>query len=252
MRVGLLFDSTQCIGCGACADACKEENGLAGKPEPALSAYTWSTLEDHDGVFARRLCMHCLDPTCASVCPVGALKGTPEGAVAYDSSLCIGCRYCMMACPFEIPKYQWDRAVPVVGKCVLCHDRLKAGQAPACAEVCPAGATVFGPRAELLAEARSRLAAEPDKYVPHVYGEHEAGGTSGLMLSSVPFGELGFKTDVPRAPLPILTWQVLSKVPDFTAVAAAFLFGIHWITHRREEVAAAEAAPARPEKEPAP
>jgi formate dehydrogenase iron-sulfur subunit len=194
--------------------------------------------------------MHCLDPTCASVCPVGALRGTPEGAVAYDASLCIGCRYCMMACPFEVPKYQWDRAVPIVGKCVLCHDRLKQGQTPACAEVCPAGATIFGERDVLLDEAKKRIAAEPEKYVAHVYGEHEAGGTSVLMLSGVPFEALGYKTDVPKAPLPMLTWQVLSRVPDFTAVAAAFLYGIHWITHRREEVAAFEAGGATPAREP--
>lgn len=242
MSVGLLFDSTLCIGCGACATACKEENKLPGDVEPRLTAYTWTLVDGQEGAFARRLCMHCLDPTCVSVCPVAALQRSAEGAVVYDASRCIGCRYCMMACPFDVPKYQWDRVVPIVGKCVLCHERLAAGRAPACAEACPTGATLFGERPTLLAEADARLSAEPQKYVPHVYGKQEAGGTSVLLLSAVPFETLGYRMNVPRAPLPMLTWDVLSKVPDFVGVVGAALFGVHWITHRREEVAAAAAA----------
>jgi formate dehydrogenase iron-sulfur subunit len=243
MSAGLLFDSTMCIGCGACAAACKEVNGLPEEVEPRLTAYTWTVVEAHDGAYARRLCMHCLDPTCASVCPVAALERSPQGAVTYDATRCIGCRYCMMACPFEIPKYQWDRAVPVVGKCVLCQSRLAAAGVPACAEACPTGATLFGERDALLAEAKSRQSAEPGKYVPQIYGEQEAGGTSVLLLAAVPFTSLGYKADVPRAPLPMLTWQVLSKVPDFVTVAAGLLYGVHWITRRRDEVAAAGPPP---------
>jgi formate dehydrogenase iron-sulfur subunit len=245
MGVGLLFDSTRCIGCGACAAACKEENGLPEAIDPQLTAYTWSVLEDHDGTFARRLCMHCLDPTCVSVCPVAALQRSPEGAVVYDAARCIGCRYCMMACPFGVPKYQWDRAVPVVGKCVLCPTRVAAGRPTACAEACPTGATLFGDRAALLEEAHQRLRASPSSYVPHVYGEDEAGGTSVLFLSAVPFERLGFNVDLPPGPLPMLTWQVLSKVPDFVVLAGAALFGLKWITDRRDEVRAHER-----EKEP--
>jgi formate dehydrogenase iron-sulfur subunit len=234
--IGLLFDSTRCIGCGACAAACKEENGLPAEVEPQLTAYTWSVLEDHEGTYMRRLCMHCLDPTCVSVCPVAALRRSETGAVVYDAARCIGCRYCMMACPFDVPKYQWDRAVPVVGKCNLCTSRLDAGRPTACTEACPTGATLFGERGALLQEAHERLRADPAKYVPHVYGESEAGGTSVLLLSAVPFEKVGFAASVPRGRLPLLTWQVLSKVPDFAVLAGAALLGLKWITDRRDEV----------------
>ncbi len=240
MSVGLLFDSTKCIGCGGCTAACKEQNNLPLPIEPVTTAYTWTIVEKRDGAFVRRLCMHCLEPTCVSVCPVGALQKSASGGVVYDAGKCIGCRYCIMACPFGVPKYQWDRAIPVVGKCVLCPDRVKAGLATACATVCPTGATLFGDRDALAREARARIDAEPAKYVDHVYGLEEAGGTSVLMLSGVPFERLGMKTDVPRQPLPLLTWQILSKVPDFVILAGAFLFGLHWITHRRDEVRQAE------------
>ena len=242
MSAGLLFDSTRCIDCGACSAACKEQNALPLPVEPKTTAYTWTTVEQLGGVNVRRLCMHCLDPTCVSVCPVGALSRTAEGAVVYDAKLCIGCRYCIMACPFGVPKYQWDSPVPVVGKCILCSDRVGAGQPTACAAACPTGATLFGERDALLAEAHARIGAEPGQYAPEVYGEKEAGGTSVLMLSSVPFDALGMSVP-PQQPLPMLTWRVLSGIPDFVAVAASLLFGIHWITHRREEVAAAEGAP---------
>jgi formate dehydrogenase iron-sulfur subunit len=248
VTAGLLFDSTRCVGCGACSAACKEQNGLPLPVEPKTTAYTWTVVEERAGVNVRRLCFHCLDPTCASVCPVGALKKTLEGPVTYDGERCIGCRYCIMACPFGVPKYQWDSPVPVVAKCVLCISRVRAGQPTACASVCPTGATLFGDRDELIREARRRIQQDPAGYVDHVYGVDEAGGTSVLMLSKVPFEALGLKTDLPRQPLPLLTWQVLSKVPDFVAVAAAFLYGLHWITRRREEVALAEAAPPAEEK----
>jgi formate dehydrogenase iron-sulfur subunit len=238
VTVGLLFDSTLCIGCGACAAACKEENALPSAIDDRLTAYTWSVVEEHGGAFVRRLCMHCLDPTCASVCPVAALQRSPDGAVVYNATRCIGCRYCMMACPFEVPKYQWDRAVPIVGKCTLCPTRLAAGRPPACAEACPTGATVFGERATLLEQAQQRRRDEPARYVPSIYGEHEAGGTSVLLLSGVPFARLGYNTNVPRAPLPMLTWQVLSKVPDFVVLTGAALFGLKWITARRDELRA--------------
>jgi formate dehydrogenase iron-sulfur subunit len=240
MSVGLLFDATHCIGCEACSAACKEQNGLPLPVEPATTAYTWTVVESRAGLHLRRMCMHCLEPTCASVCPVGALAKTPEGPVTYDARKCIGCRYCIMACPFGVPKYQWDRAVPVVGKCLMCADRVRAGQATACATVCPTGATLFGERDALVATARARIAEQPDFYVDHVYGLEEAGGTSVLMLSSVPFEDLGLATRLPRQPLPLLTWEVLSKVPDFVALAGGLLYGLFWITKRREEVAAFE------------
>jgi formate dehydrogenase iron-sulfur subunit len=248
MSAGLLFDSTRCIGCGACSAACKEANGLPLPIESRTTAYTWTVVEQIDGVHVRRLCFHCKQPTCVSVCPVSALIKTKEGPVVYDADRCIGCRYCIMACPFGVPKYQWDRAVPVVGKCILCAGRVAQGQPTACAAVCPTGATLFGDRDTLAQEARRRIREAPGSYVDHVYGLSEAGGTSVLMLAGVPFERLGMKTDVPHQPLPLLTWQVLSKIPSFVAVFGVLLFGIHWITQRREEVRAHEAAEAEHER----
>mgnify|MGYP001286486624 FL=1 len=170
MSVGLLVDTTRCVGCQACSAACKEQNHLPPHIESETTAYTWTTVESHAGVHVRRLCFHCLTPTCASVCPVGALAKTPNGPVVYDATKCIGCRYCIMACPFGVPKYQWDTAVPVVGKCILCSKRVEAGLPTACASVCPTGATLFGERDALLSEARSRIEQSPVLYVNHVYG----------------------------------------------------------------------------------
>jgi formate dehydrogenase iron-sulfur subunit len=242
MVVGLLFDTTRCIGCGACASACKEQNKLPGPVEDHLTAYTWTTVQPREGVNVRQLCMHCEVPTCASVCPVGALHKTPEGPVVYDAGKCIGCRYCIQACPFDVPKYQWDRPVPVVGKCILCADRVKEGRQTACAEACPVEATVFGKREDLIWDARNRIRKEPDKYVNHIYGLQEIGGTSVLMMSSVPFKQLGLKTSLPNEPPAMQTWQVLSKIPDFVGVWAVFLYGVYWITDRRETVARVEQA----------
>ena len=245
MKGAILFDSTKCIGCEACVAACKEKNNLPAMIDPKLTAYTWTVVEQHNTAFIRRLCMHCESPTCASVCPVEAFRKEPSGPVIYDASRCIGCRYCIMACPFDVPKYQWDRAVPIVQKCDMCADRIKAGQQPACAAVCPTGATIFGDRDEMIQEARARLEAAPKAYVPKIYGLEEVGGTSVLMLSSVPFASLGIRPDLPLTPLPALTWKALSKVPDIVGVGGALLYGIWWITNRRirvQEALAQEAA----------
>jgi formate dehydrogenase iron-sulfur subunit len=236
MSRGLLLDTTRCIGCGACTAACKEQNGLPLPIEEQTTAYTWTVVEQRQGVNVRRMCMHCLDPTCVSVCPVGAMRKTESGPVVYDAERCIGCRYCIMACPFGVPKYQWDRAVPVVGKCVMCASRVEAGKPTACAAVCPTGATLFGERDDLIREARARITAEPGRYVDHLYGLEEAGGTSVLVLSSVPFGQLGFRDDLPPAALPLLTWRALSRVPDVVLLGGTLLYGIHWLTRRRELV----------------
>jgi formate dehydrogenase iron-sulfur subunit len=244
---GLLIDITRCIGCRACASACKESHGFPGDgTETELDAVTYTVVLDKgEDRYLRRMCMHCVDPSCASACPVGAFQKTALGPVTYEAAKCLGCRYCMVACPFGVPKYEWRSAAPVVRKCDLCADRLASGQVPACVEACPAEATVEGPREELLAEAHRRIAENPGQYHPVVYGEHEVGGTSVLFLSPVPFEALGFKT-LGHEPLPNLTWAALQKVPGVLSIGGAGLFAVWWITHRRDEVAQAAARAASP------
>ncbi len=239
----LLVDIKRCIGCRACVSACKKAHALPGDDgATTLSATALTALVDvSEDVHVRKLCMHCTAPSCASVCPGGALKMTKAGPVTYDSRVCLGCRYCMVACPWSVPRYEWNAAVPSVRKCDLCVDRLAQGKVPACVEACPAEATITGTRAELLAEARRRIAEDPTGYVHHVYGESEAGGTSVLFLSPVPFASLGFRDGLPDTPMPSLTWQALEKVPGVVTIGGSALFAIWWITHRREEVALAAA-----------
>lgn len=238
----LLFDVTRCIGCHACSQACKESHGFEGTGEETeLDATTYTVLLDKgDDRYLRRLCMHCADPSCASACPVGAFTKTGLGPVVYDGSRCLGCRYCMVACPFNVPRYEWSKPVPVVRKCDGCFERQQQGLPNACAEACPAEATVAGTREELLAEARRRMEESPEAYHPEIYGEHEVGGTNVLVLSPVPFEELGMKVGLGNEPLPNLTWAALSKIPGIVATGAVSLSAVYWITHRREKVAAAE------------
>jgi formate dehydrogenase iron-sulfur subunit len=249
-KPALLIDLTRCIGCEACVWACKESNGLPREEGVGkLSAATWSALERHGDVAVRRQCMHCLEPACASVCPVGALYKTAEGPVVYDENRCIGCRYCMVGCPFGVPKYEWSSPLPKVKKCLFCFEnRLAQGRQPACAEACPTGATLFGDRDALLEEAQRRLAAEPGRYVPRIYGQHEAGGTSMLYLSSVPFEELGFKTQLSTGSYPGLSWEVLSKLPNVVSVGGVLLAGIWWITGRRDTLEQARRGQITPEQ----
>jgi formate dehydrogenase iron-sulfur subunit len=235
---GLLIDTTKCIGCQACALACKEANGLPGtEPEKELSATAYTVVKQKGDVYYRRLCMHCNDPSCKSVCPVGAFEKTPEGAVIYHAYKCIGCRYCMQACPFSVPTYEWKKRAPKVRKCILCYERLKEGKITACAEACPTGATTFGDREELLQEARKRIQENPGQYIDHIYGEKEVGGTSVFFLSSVPFTEFGFPANLPEDSLPKLTWAALKKVPSVIIFGGAFLYGVWWIIDRRMELA---------------
>ena len=244
MSKAILYDSTMCIGCRACEQSCALRWNLPWNEtvasEERLSAHKLTTITTHDGRYSRRLCMHCTDPTCVSVCPVGALRKTAFGPVVYDADKCMGCRYCMTACPFQVPVYEWNNRVPRVRKCDMCRDRQAAGKQTACAEGCPTGATSCGERDALIAEARRRIAASPNDYYPRIYGLKEVGGTSVLMLSAVPFEQLGLRTDLPGQPLPGLTWAALSHVPDVVSVGGVLLGGIWWITHRREEVARAE------------
>jgi formate dehydrogenase iron-sulfur subunit len=153
----------------------------------------------------------------------------------------MGCRYCIMACPFNVPRYEWDKAVPSVRKCDMCYDRVKQGKETACAEACPYGATIFGTRDELLEEAHTRIKDAPDEYYPHVYGEDELGGTSVLFLAPAKVAMLGYDK-FGNDPLPALTWKMLSKIPGFLVMGGAALSAFWWITRRRDEVALYEAA----------
>src|SRR5690348_623298 len=161
MSKALLYDATMCIGCKQCEQACATQNGLPYDEtiaaEPRQSEHKFTTVLTKNDKFMRRLCMNCAEPACASVCPVGALKKTAAGPVTYAEEKCMGCRYCMVACPFGVPKYEWSKVLPKVRKCVMCPDRVAAGQATACAEICPTGATKFGERDELIGEAQKRI-----------------------------------------------------------------------------------------------
>jgi formate dehydrogenase iron-sulfur subunit len=238
----LLIDTTRCIGCRSCEVACKQTHGLPDEPEPELSATALTVVQERHNHFVRRLCMHCQEPACASVCPVAALRKTPAGPVVYEADRCIGCRYCMLACPFSVPRYEWSRVAPFVKKCDLCAERLAAGEVPACVEACPVGAVVFGDRDELLAEAHRRLREDPN-YTQHVFGEFEVGGTSVLFLSDVPFEQLGLTAPPVDRPMPVLTANALKEVPTVVTFGSAALAALYWITRRREQVAAAEEEP---------
>lgn len=243
--VGILYDSTLCIGCKACVAACKEANGMP--PEFSTQEQLWDTPLDISGktlnvikvyrdgdkadkkdqeqggyAFVKKSCMHCVDPSCVSACPVSAMQKDPKtGVVSYNKDACIGCRYCVAACPFGVPRFTFDKAVPQISKCQLCQHRWKDGKHAACAEVCPTGATLFGKVADLKKEAARRLALKPgtptrfqrgelggpdqsypavaSKYIDHLYGDKEFGGTQFVMLAGVPFEKLGYPNLPPRS-----------------------------------------------------
>ncbi len=237
----MLIDITKCVGCRQCEQICKQIHGFSEEHEPTLSATAFTVIEERGDKYVRRLCMHCEDPACASACPVGALKKTAQGAVRYEGNKCIGCRYCMIACPFAVPRYEWSKLAPYVAKCDLCAERVLAGKPTACAQVCPTGATLFGDRDELLAEAHKRI-AENAAYVRKIYGEMEVGGTSVFYLSDVPFEKLGFVTAPMTQPMTSLSAAALGEVPTVVLVGGSLLAGLYWFTQRRREVARAEAA----------
>jgi len=247
MSKALLYDATVCIGCKQCEQACADKNKLryddTVAAEQRQSDHKYTVVLTKGDKFMRRLCMNCQEPACASVCPVGALRKTEAGPVTYDENKCMGCRYCMVACPFGVPKYEWGKVLPKVQKCTMCADRVAAGQQTACADICPTGATKFGERDDLIQEAQQRIRDNPGHYINHIYGLTEVGGTSVLLLSRVPFEEFGYRADLSKDPLPILTYRVLSRIPDFVPLGGMLLGGVWWITHRREEVAAAEGQP---------
>jgi formate dehydrogenase iron-sulfur subunit len=260
-NMSILTDVTRCIGCDKCVEACRDANDLPpDKPWrwqrniTDLSTSRWTTIErvesDAGDRFARRHCRHCLEPACVEACIVGALQKTPEGPVIYDRDICIGCRYCMIACPFEIPRYSWEDRVPYVQKCDLCYQRVKdEGKLPACVEACPTEATIFGEREDLLKEARRRLATEPGKYIQRIWGEREVGGTSVLHISDVELELTDLETAVrDETPMPERTFKVLHHMPTVFVQMAVVMGGIYWVIERREKLAAERAAQAGEEQ----
>ena len=243
---GCLMDITRCIGCRKCELACNQVNKmpepeesfedlrvLDDKRRPTATSYTVvnryypGALDDRGELvpsFVKVQCMHCQDPACASACITGALSKKENGTVHYDVTRCIGCRYCMVACPFEIPAYDYhDPITPQVRKCTLCFDRLEEGKKPGCASICPTEAITFGKRTTLLELARQRIGNDPGRYIDHIYGEHEAGGTSWLYLSGQPFEKLGF-WEVGDKPLPERTESIQHAMFSYLW-SPALLFG---------------------------
>lgn len=233
--LGLLYDATRCVGCQSCVAACAQANNQAsGAPANGLYqiAYDLNSTTRNiiklyrptDGKsysYVKQQCMHCVDPACVAGCMFKGLRKDPKtGVVSWNSKLCVGCRYCEIACPYHIPKFQWEGYNPRIVKCELCKERLAKGEQPACSSVCPVHAVIFGKRSELLAEAKRRIKESPGKYFQdRIYGEHEAGGTQCLYLSHVPFTNLGLP-DLPDESVPqkYLKWQ--KRVYSYLAVPA--------------------------------
>ncbi|MFV0592404.1 MAG: 4Fe-4S dicluster domain-containing protein [Draconibacterium sp.] len=237
----ILYDSTRCVGCQTCEFSCAEAHNL---PEPkdfpevgvvrktdenrrtVVNVYDTSKGE----VYVKRQCMHCNQPACGAACLTQAMHKTKEGPVIWRENKCMGCRYCMVSCPFDVPKFEYNSPNPKITKCDMCFERLEEGKLPACVENCPGEALVFGTRRELIAEAHRRIAENPDQYYNHIYGETEAGGTSYLYLSPVPFEEIGFSTEIQKASYPALTKGFLYSVPAVFVLVPSVLLGIHKAT----------------------
>ena len=257
--VGVLVDTTLCIGCRKCEEACNRRNHLPRTAEsfsdrdilrsfrrPTDTAFTvvnrfpGGPSPDQAGLpqtYCKVQCMHCLYPSCVSACIVAALTKSADGAVVYNPTICIGCRYCQVACPFEIPAYEFhEPLLPRVRKCEFCANRAKGtGADPACAASCPTEALVFGRRADLVAMAKDRLKRRPDRYVRHIYGETEVGGTSWLYLTGRPVQEVGL-LNLPETPPPQLTEAIQHGIFKYGIIPVAFyglLAGIMWYEHRR-------------------
>ncbi len=258
--MAILTDVTLCIGCEQCVEACQEANRLP-KEKPwrwvknitDLSSARWTTLRKIKAPagsrYVRRQCRHCLEPACVEACIVGALTKTAEGPVIYDRDICIGCRYCMIACPWEIPRYSWEDTVPYIQKCDMCYQRVREEQKPpACVSACPTQATIFGERDQLLAEARRRLAAQPDKYIQKIWGEKEVGGTSVLYISDVDICLCDLKQKITdTTPMPGRTFKILRHMPSVFGGMAVTMGGIWWVIERRQKLMAKP----KPESEPA-
>jgi len=253
---GVLFDMIRCIGCRSCEAACNHEQGL---PEPDRPFNDYSVFEPSDQgqkrrtdensytvvnkydsphsaypIFRKIQCFHCLEPACLTSCFVNAYTKTEEGAVIYNPDVCVGCRTCMIACPFSIPAFRYSSAFePRIMKCIFCYDtRLKNDLPPACVEACPREALTFGNRISLLRIARQRIRNHPDRYINHIYGEHEAGGTAWLTISGVPFSEAGFDTSVPKQPIINYVKDFLAIVPMVLTIWPGLFAGFHLLARK--------------------
>ncbi len=249
---GVLHDSTKCIGCRKCEQACNKVNELD-KPEKPFDDLkvldqkrrtgeaTYTVVNKFKGtpdIFAKKQCNHCQEPACASACFVKALKKDKSGAVVYDESLCVGCRYCMVACPFNIPAYTYnDPLTPKVTKCTMCLPRINEGKLPGCVEICPREALIFGKRKDLLKLAKKRIGKNPKNYIDHVYGENEMGGTNWLYLSGVPFEQISMREDLGITPAPQFTSGALGTVPIIVGLWPVLLTGVYAISKRKEKIA---------------
>jgi len=235
---GILYDSTLCIGCQTCEYACAEHYGLPTPedyPEPgvtreldetrrvAVNCFNTSKGEQ----YMRRSCNHCNEPACASACLTKAMLKTDEGPVIWREEKCMGCRSCIISCPFDVPKFEYNSPNPKIQKCRMCFELLQEGQKPVCVENCPAEAMIFGKRRDLLEIARTRIYENPDTYYHKIYGEQEVGGTGLLYLSAVPFEELGFRNDLGTTAYPEYNKTFLYSVPAVLVLWPAMLLGLH-------------------------
>jgi formate dehydrogenase iron-sulfur subunit len=237
---GVLYDSARCKGCHGCEFDCAEANGLP-PPDPAkdrppvrqTSETKRTVVNEYNTskgtVYIKKQCMHCNEPACAAACLTQAMHKTKAGPVIWRSEKCMGCRYCMVSCPFDIPKFEYHSPNPKIQKCDMCYNRLKTGEAPACVTNCPNDALFYGTRRALIKEARKRIVENPKLYNDYLYGENEAGGTCWMYLSPVPFAELGIK-EVQKSSYPALTKGFLYSVPSIFVLFPALLLGIHQAT----------------------
>jgi len=258
-RYGLLHDTTLCVGCRSCEFACAAVNDLPAPERPLDDMEVFETtrrttdtaltvvnryVEPTDGeppVYRKLQCMHCNEPCCATVCPVHAFEKTPEGPVLYNPEVCMGCRYCIMACPYNALAYQYDDPLtPKVMRCTMCYPRIKEGLVPGCAEACPMGAITFGEREQLLEVARERIRKYPERYADHIYGENEFGGTSWLVLAGASFEKLDLLPGVTYEPLPAIATSYLGVVPLVITIYPGLLLGMYAFSKRQKAVAAEE------------
>ena len=262
-RYGLLHDTTLCVGCRSCEHACCEVNELPGPTAPVddrdvfketrrtthlqLTVVNRYELPNDDPahpeaspkpVYRKQQCMHCNEPSCAAVCLVGAFTKTPEGPVLYDPKVCMGCRYCVMTCPYYALAYEFDNPInPRVMRCTMCYDRIVEGKLPGCADSCPNGAITFGERKDLIKLARNRIAKHPERYLDHVFGEHEFGGTSWLVLAGTDFVNLALPHVGTHTSLPEIGTAYLGVVPLIITIYPGLLAGIYAFSKRKEQLA---------------